>query len=138
MPVYNESRYIADLIDRVRAAPLPSGLAREIIVVNDGSSDGTREQFAPHVGSPDVRVLDSIRNQGKGIAIRRGLAAARGSLVLLQDADPEYDPADYPRASRAAPRRCHRRLRVSLSRSQRGQRRANRIPNYLRVAVNLV
>jgi len=92
IPVYNERDTIAETIARVRAAPVE----KEIVVVDDASTDGTAEIVEPLVG-PDLRLVRQPRNQGKGAAIRRGLQDATGEIVLIQDADLEYDPADYPK-----------------------------------------
>jgi glycosyltransferase involved in cell wall biosynthesis len=97
VPVYNERYLVTELLDRVRAAPLPDGLGREIVVVDDGSTDGTRERLAAYAAEhPDeVTLLLQERNQGKGAAIARAVEAASGDIILFQDADLEYDPNDY-------------------------------------------
>jgi glycosyltransferase involved in cell wall biosynthesis len=93
IPVYNERATIETLLARVSAVEVD----KEIIVIDDGSTDGTREWLAalPAATGP-LRVLLQDRNRGKGAALRRGFEAARGEVVLIQDADLEYDPADYP------------------------------------------
>ena len=97
VPVYNERRYVGELLRRVVAAPLPNGLAREIIVVDDGSTDGTSEALAAAAAEhPDVvRVVRHERNRGKGASVRTAIAHATGDLAILQDADLEYDPREY-------------------------------------------
>ena len=94
IPVFNERTTVAEIIRRIRAVELP--LTFEIIAVDDGSSDGTDKVLAALADST-VRVLVHPVNRGKGAAIRTGLGAVRGDLVLIQDADLEYDPDDWPR-----------------------------------------
>ncbi len=93
MPVYNEARTIVAVIERVLQAPVD--LAKEIIVVDDASTDGTR-QLLQNMSSGEIRLVLHDVNQGKGAAIRTGVAHATGDIVLIQDADLEYDPRDYP------------------------------------------
>jgi glycosyltransferase involved in cell wall biosynthesis len=93
VPVYNERVTVAEVIRRIRAVDVPVDV--EVIVVDDGSSDGT-EKVLSALGDSTVRILTHKVNQGKGAAIRTGLGAARGDLVLVQDADLEYDPEDWP------------------------------------------
>jgi len=93
MPVYNEKATIETILARVES----TGLATEIIVIDDGSTDGTRDllrQIAP--GHPRLMLHLHERNRGKGAAIQTGIQAATQDLVLIQDADLEYDPRDYP------------------------------------------
>ena len=94
VPVYNERVTVAEVIRRIRAVEVP--VAVEVIVVDDGSSDGT-DKVLTALGDSTVRVLSHPTNKGKGAAIRTGMAAARGDLLLIQDADLEYDPKDWPR-----------------------------------------
>src|ERR1051326_5781895 len=97
VPLYNEEEFIRPLLERVLAAPLPEELNREVIVVDDCSTDGSAEiaeAIAAQVPSM-VRVLRHTSNQGKGAAIRTAIAAAQGSICLIEDADLEYDPREY-------------------------------------------
>jgi glycosyltransferase involved in cell wall biosynthesis len=94
VPVFNERVTVAEVIRRVRAVDVPVDV--EVIVVDDGSSDGT-DKVLSALADSTVRVLTHPVNQGKGAAIRTGMAAARGDLLLVQDADLEYDPEDWPR-----------------------------------------
>jgi len=91
VPCYNEAASVAEALGRIRAADL-GGVEREIIVVDDGSTDGSGEVLR---GVPGIRLLAHGRNRGKGAALRTALAAATGEVVLIQDADLEYDPADF-------------------------------------------
>lgn len=98
---YNEEDSLRAAMQAVRTAPLPAGLEREIVIVNDGSRDGTwriaQELAAEH---PEFRVFEQTPNQGKGAALRRAIAEMTGDVAIFQDADLEYDPADYPRMLR--------------------------------------
>jgi glycosyltransferase involved in cell wall biosynthesis len=91
IPVYNEKHTILDLLDRVRSVTLP----KEIIIVDDFSTDGTREVLQSIPPSEDLQILLQPRNAGKGAAVRRGFSAVTGDVVVVQDADMEYDPAEY-------------------------------------------
>jgi len=96
MPVYNEKNYIDEIIRRVLASPVE----KELIVVDDYSTDGTRvrlEEIARENPSAPIRVLFHEKNRGKGAALRTGFAAATGEVVIIQDADLEYNPGEYPR-----------------------------------------
>lgn len=98
IPVYNERNFLERVLDRVEAVRLPDGVERQIVCVDDFSTDGTRDLLADLAAKRShLRVLYHDKNQGKGAAIRTGLTQATGDILLIQDADLEYDPAEYPR-----------------------------------------
>jgi glycosyltransferase involved in cell wall biosynthesis len=100
IPVYNEEATIQKLVGLVVNARLPDGLTREIVIVNDCSTDNTAkklDQLKDIYPDADIRVFHKPVNQGKGAALRDGFKSAGGDVVLIQDADLEYDPRDYPR-----------------------------------------
>jgi dolichol-phosphate mannosyltransferase len=92
VPVYNESAHLDELLQAIRASPVK----KEIIIVDDGSTDGTRDQLQALPQADDVTIVFHEKNCGKGAAVRTALAYARGEYVLIQDSDLEYDPQDYP------------------------------------------
>jgi len=100
IPVYNEERYLGAVVKRVVEQRLPGGLTREIIMVNDASKDNTWEimqQLPAHFPEITFKLLNKTVNEGKGAALRDAWAMATGDLLIVQDADFEYDPADYPK-----------------------------------------
>src|SRR5579863_3004291 len=92
VPVYNEAAHVDELLQAIHASPVK----KEIIIVDDGSTDGTREKLQAMPLADDVTVIFHEKNCGKGAAIRTALEYARGEYVLIQDSDLEYDPRDYP------------------------------------------
>lgn len=95
VPVYNEKKTVRQILSRVFSAKLPASMTREVIVVNDASTDGTDKQLAKI--KRRFKLLTHRQNQGKGAAILAGLSKSTGELILIQDADLEYDPTDYVR-----------------------------------------
>ena len=92
IPAYNEINTIEKIINRVQSM----GVASEILIVDDGSQDGTRDLLKKMDGLDDIRVIFHEENQGKGAAVRTGIKASKGDVILIQDADLEYDPREYP------------------------------------------
>ena len=91
MPVYNERTTLSQILSRVRAVDLK----KEIVVIDDGSTDGTRDVLKEEEKTGDLKILYHETNRGKGAAVRTGLEHASGEFVIIQDADLEYDPQDY-------------------------------------------
>jgi len=94
IPVYNEAQTLDKLVDRVLESPLGE-IDRQIVMVDDCSTDGTRDVLKKYEGRPEFTVLYHDKNQGKGAALRTGFAATTGDMVIIQDADLEYDPDEY-------------------------------------------
>jgi glycosyltransferase involved in cell wall biosynthesis len=92
IPVYNEKNTIQEIISRV----LKTGRVYEIVIVDDGSTDGTRELLAGYQGQPNIKVVLHEKNSGKGAALRTAIQSATGDVMLIQDADLEYNPSEYP------------------------------------------
>ena len=96
MPVYNEAPTLSEILSQVRAVELP-GVEKEILVIDDGSTDGSREILAREAEAGDIQTYFHPENRGKGAAVRTGIEHAGGDLIVIQDADLEYDPRDYPK-----------------------------------------
>jgi glycosyltransferase involved in cell wall biosynthesis len=95
MPVYNEQATLREILKQIRAVEIP-GVNKEIIAVDDGSTDGSREILTEEETSDDLTVIYHEQNRGKGAAVRSAIEQATGDILLIQDADLEYDPLDYP------------------------------------------
>lgn len=91
IPAYNEADYLPEVLRRVEEAPFD----KEIIVIDDGSTDGT-DEYLRGLAANGLKVISHKKNRGKGAAVRSGLTEARGDIIIIQDADLEYDPKDYP------------------------------------------
>jgi len=92
IPVYNEREFLPRVLEKIRSVPLN----KEIILVDDGSTDGTRDVLKEEAQKPDTRVLYHRRNLGKGMALRAGFKKATGDIIIVQDADLEYEPLEIP------------------------------------------
>ena len=93
IPVYNEKKTVEEIVDRVLAVP---GIRKEVILVNDGSTDGTREILERIAPARGLKLFHQEKNQGKGAAVRRGIQECAGDVIVVQDADLEYSPEEYP------------------------------------------
>jgi glycosyltransferase involved in cell wall biosynthesis len=97
IPVFNEVDTIKEIIERVQEVHLPQIASREIVIVDDSSTDGTRDTLVAYKDQNGFKIVFHDRNRGKGAALRTGIAKTTGSIVIIQDADLEYDPQEYPK-----------------------------------------
>lgn len=96
IPCYNEHQLVRRILDKVRTATIGYGIEREIIIVDDASTDATPNVLSEYISTyPDIRMIRHSKNSGKGAAVRTGLKEATGDIVIIQDADMEYDPKEY-------------------------------------------
>ncbi|MDR0327354.1 MAG: glycosyltransferase family 2 protein [Planctomycetaceae bacterium] len=97
IPVYNEQEYLVQIVQRVLAAPIPENFRKELVIVDDASQDGTADVLQELAKThPEIRIFHQPKNIGKGAAIRRAVQEMTGGFAIIQDADLEYDPTDYP------------------------------------------
>jgi len=97
IPVFNEVNTLKEIIERVQGVHLPQVASREIVIVDDYSTDGTRDILATYKDQRPFKIIFHDRNRGKGAALRTGIAQTTGDFVIIQDADLEYDPQEYPK-----------------------------------------
>jgi glycosyltransferase involved in cell wall biosynthesis len=98
IPAYNEGRTIHHILNKIKAVELMQGIGKEIIIVDDFSTDGTKDSISRYIaenGDMNIQYFEHAYNQGKGAALHTGIAAATGDVIIVQDADLEYDPAEY-------------------------------------------
>ena len=97
IPLYNERWLIAELIKKVKAVYFPVNITKEIIIVNDGSTDDSYDQLKKYNIDPEIKIFNLNKNKGKTEAVKLGIKISTGDIILIQDADLEYNPDDYPR-----------------------------------------
>lgn len=95
IPVYNEAPLVGKVIEKVKCARLPENVLKQIIIVDDGSTDGTAQILRRYEASPEIEIYLNDKNRGKTDAVKFGLAKSNGDIILIQDADLEYSPDDY-------------------------------------------
>jgi glycosyltransferase involved in cell wall biosynthesis len=96
IPIWNEAQFIAAVIGKIKSVTLPAGITKEIIMINDGSTDETREVLEKYKEDPSMRVFHRHTRNGKTSAVKLGIQMATGDIILIQDGDLEYNPDEYP------------------------------------------
>jgi glycosyltransferase involved in cell wall biosynthesis len=97
IPVYNEARFISTVIEKVKSVKLPDNIMEEIIVIDDGSTDATGKILEQYNSDSAIKIFHQEKNMGKSSAVRLGIEMSTGDIILIQDADLEYNPDDYPK-----------------------------------------
>lgn len=137
IPIFNERDTLEKILKKVEEAPTP-GFTKEIILVDDGSSDGTRDILRVLAKTKKYRIIFHKKNGGKGAALRTGFSRATGDVILIQDADLEYDPSDYPKLLKPIEEGRTEVVYGSRFKSKKGRLKQNHLTYYLHLLGNTV